>query len=83
MSLPNNNPLKRLATAGIAFVTGLVGMYIGYMLMDTMISALAAAVGTTPDSTVLTSVAWLAYILLCILAVIVVPVYELFSITQE
>ena len=83
MSLPNNNPLKRLATAGITFVTGLVGMYIGYMLMDTMISALAAAVGTTPDSAVLTAVAWLAYILLCILAVIVVPVYELFSITQE
>ena len=75
------NPIKRMFLGASSFVIGLIGVYIGYSLMDNMISALTESTGI--NEPIMTGIAWLAFIILAIVAVIGIPLYEFFSMEQE
>lgn len=76
MSNPNisdANPLKRTAAAAVSFFMGIIGAFVGYPFMNTMLDALNV---TDP---IITGIAWFSLIVLLILAILVVPIHLLFS----
>lgn len=62
------NPLTKLAQAGILWISAVVGVYVTFPLVDTVIGSLP---GISP---VIVGIAWIAYIILAVVAVIILPV---------
>lgn len=66
----NDNPLVRIVYSGVAFVMVLLGLYVGYPLLDQLFTAL------TNFDPILKAIMWIGFILIAIIGLIVLPIYR-------
>lgn len=70
------NPIQNVVFAAVVFLGSIIGTYVGYFFMKGMLDGMEAV---SPVNPLMTGLAWLAFVVLSLLATFVVPAVLLFQ----